>query len=103
MGAGFCSMVFLVGDSHYRTLLSSGCKEACCQSRFGKGYGMDELWLIRGCNECWRLDEQDLIPTALNFFGALQLTRAKASPNLPDFHQEWRRDWPNDATATGSV
>jgi len=22
---------------------------------------------------------------------------------MPDFHQEWRRDWPNDATATGSV
>ena len=40
---------------------------------------------------------------SIKLFGAEQLTQTEESPNLPDFHQEWRRDWPNDATATGSA
>jgi hypothetical protein len=42
-------------------------------------------------------------PRSIKLFGAEQLTQTEESPNLPDFHQEWRRDWPYDATATGSA
>src|ERR1700736_4931221 len=30
-----------------------------------------------------------------------KLTSHAQSPNFAAFHQEWRRDWPDDATATG--